>query len=162
MSENKKGILLRKVQLYWASIREPKKNDEGKSKYIADVCNLDKKQAKALHDAGVEVKRGDKLKTPQPEKGLFITARSGLQPRVVDVHNQKLDGEEVPEIGNETLANVYIKPYEWEYMGKSGVSPGLNGIQILELVTYESDADVFGPEPEYATASVEETDDVPF
>lgn len=162
MSENKKGILLKKVQLYWASIREPKKNDDGKAKYLADVCNLTKDQARALHDAGVEVKQGEKLNTPQPEKGLFITARSGLQPRVVDGDNRKLDGEEVPEIGNETLANVYIKPYEWEYMGKSGVSPGLNGIQILKLVTYESDADVFGPEPEFAQSSVEETDDVPF
>lgn len=160
MSDKQQGILLKEVQLYWASLKEPKV-EEGRAKYVADITNLTREQAMQLHEAGVEVRKGEDLKTPQPDKGLFVTARSGIQPRIVNALNQKLDGDAVPEVGNGTLANVFIRPYEWDYKGKSGVSAGLNGVQILKLVQYETEADVFSEEPAFASAA-NEADDVPF
>lgn len=160
--EKPKSILLREVKLYWASVKEPKL-EEGKAKYLADICCLSKEQATELHNAGLSIRKGAELSTPQPEKGLFVTGKSGIQPKVKNASNQTLAGDAIPDIGNGTLANVIIKPYPWTYKGKSGMGAGLNGIQVLDLVEYSKDDDLFTEEPDYVKPGVETVeDDVPF
>lgn len=160
--EKPKSILLREVKLYWASIKEPK-NIDGKLKYLADITNLTKEQATELHNAGLKIRKGEELETPQPEKGLFITSKSGIQPKVKNASNQTLAGDAIPDIGNGTVANVIVKPYPWTYQGKSGMGAGLNGIQVLDLVEFSKDDDLFTEEPDYVKPGVETVeDDVPF
>ena len=160
--EKPKSILLREVKLYWASIKEPK-NIDGKLKYLADITNLTKEQATELHNAGLKIRKGEELETPQPEKGLFITGKSGIQPRVKNASNQTLAGDAIPDIGNGTVANVIVKPYPWTYQGKSGMGAGLNGIQVLDLVEFSKDDDLSTEEPDYVKPGVETVeDDVPF
>lgn len=163
-NEESKGIVLREVKLYWAKIREPRV-EKDKTKYTVEVCCLTREQATALHNAGVTVRKGAELKNPQPEKELFITATSTFQPRVVDASNRKLEGDEIPLMGNGTLANVLIGPYNWVYDGNTGTSAGVNAIQILDLVEYNDFDDVFEAEPKFQKASAETIgaeDDVPF
>jgi hypothetical protein len=39
---------------------------------------------------------------------------------------------------------VIIKPYEWNFKGKSGIGCGLQAIQIDKLKEYSGAADMFG------------------
>ncbi len=143
---------MKRVKLMWTSLREPREEQGSRPTFQTDCCGLEKDQIKALTEAGIEVRDGNALKTPQPEKGHFVTARSGLRPKVVDADKRVYGPEEIPEVGNGTLANVYIKPYSWNYSGRSGISGGLRAVQILELKEFGGDSDVFDKEPEFSTA----------
>lgn len=159
MAENKyENILLNEVKLYWTWLQEPRQMDDGKHKFVAEIGNLTSEQANALHEVGISVRDGKEQKTPQPEKGLFIGSKSVKQPKVVDASAKRLDGEDIPKIGNGTLANVMIRPYEWgPISGRSGVSAGLNGVQILELVelTESESGEMFTPVDKYKAPEVE-------
>ena len=143
MAKNKEdksgGILLSEVKLMWASLKEPRQDDDSPPKFQADCCKLTDEQAEELSAAGIEVRDGNLLKTPQPEKGFFITAKSGLRPRVVDAMKVAYDPDDIPLIGNGTLADVFVRPYDWKYKARSGTSAGLQAVQILELVDYNTD-----------------------
>ena len=152
MAKNKEdksgGILLSGVKLMWASLREPRQDDDSPPKFQTDCCQLTDEHVEALGDAGVEVRDGNLLKTPQPEKGFFITAKSGLRPRVVAPMKAAYDPENIPLVGNGTLANVFVRPFDWKYKQRSGTSAGLQAVQILKLVEY--DTDPFEIEEKYA------------
>lgn len=168
MAERLPGILLKDVELQWAYLREPR-IEEDKAKYSADLCNLSKKQANELHKAGLEIRNGDELDKPKPEKGLFITARTGIQPKIVDRDLVRLDGDEVPLVGNGSKANVFVRPWAWpekyQTSGRSGMSAGLEQVQLLKVVPYENkEEDVFEVEEKYkdADADAEVRVDAPF
>ena len=152
MAKNKEdksgGILLSEVKLMWASLKEPRQDDDSPPKFQTDCCKLTDEQVEELSAAGIEVRDGNLLKTPQPEKGFFITAKSGLRPRVVDSKKAAYDPENIPMVGNGTLANVFVRPFDWKYKTRSGTSAGLQAVQILELVEY--DTDPFVVEDKYA------------
>ena len=166
MAERLPGILLKDVELQWAYLREPK-IEEDKAKYSADLCNLSKKQANELHKAGLEIRNGDELDKPKPEKGLFITAKTGIQPKIVDRDLVRLDGDEVPLVGNGSKANVFLRPWAWpekyQTSGRSGMSAGLEQVQLLKVVPYENkEEDVFEVEDKYKGEDAEVRVDAPF
>jgi hypothetical protein len=121
---------------YWASITIPNTTFDQDGVYTIDVCNLDEENANIASQDGLEVKnKGD-------ERGDFITAKmkvkrkdGGLNtpPKVVD---SKLNPIVDVLVGNGSQVNVSYRPFEWSFGNKSGVSAGLNSIQVLDLIEY--------------------------
>ena len=129
----------------WASVFEPN-NLSGK--YQVDICQLDKTAIKDLKSVGIDVKKGEGDKAG---KGAYITAKSSkYAPKVWDRKKNEMHGHEL--IGNGSEIKASIKPYEWSFKGKSGISPGLNSLMVLSLVPYDNDDEL----------EVEDDDEVPF
>ena len=126
------------AEVQWAFFT---KKNEMSGKYQVDLTNLSENAVKALTDAGLEPRnREDK-----PEKGWFITAKSNYEIKPVDK-----SGNEITDIvGNGSKAVALIKPYEWSWKNKKGVSPSLVKIIITDLQVYNADQ------------AVEEEDDIP-
>ena len=134
----KEIIMIVRGTAQWASVFEPN-NLSGK--YQVDIC-------KNLKAVGIDVKKGEGDKA---DKGDFITAKSGkYKPNVMDRKKNKWD--EDTAIGNGSEIKASIKPYEWTFKGKSGVSPGLNSLMVLSLVAYDEDDEL----------EAEDDDDIPF
>ena len=126
------------AEVQWAFFN---KKNEMSGKYQVDLTNLSENAVKALTDAGLEPRnREDK-----PEKGWFITAKSNYEIKPVD----KAGNEITDAVGNGSKAVALIKPYEWSWKNKKGVSPSLVKIIITDLHVYSADQDV------------EEEDDIP-
>jgi hypothetical protein len=126
------------AEVQWAFFN---KKNEMSGKYQVDLTNLSENAVKALTDAGLEPRnREDK-----PEKGWFITAKSNYEIKPVD----KAGNEITDAVGNGSKAVALIKPYEWSWKNKKGVSPSLVKIIITDLQVYSADQDV------------EEEDDIP-
>jgi hypothetical protein len=126
------------AEVQWAFFT---KKNEMSGKYQVDLTNLSENAVKALTDAGLEPRnREDK-----PEKGWFITAKSNYEIKPVD----KAGNEITDAVGNGSKAVALIKPYEWSWKNKKGVSPSLVKIIITDLQVYSADQDV------------EEEDDIP-
>lgn len=141
----KEIIMIVRGTAQWASVFEPN-NLSGK--YQVDICQLDKMTIKNLKAVGIDVKKGEGDKA---DKGDFITAKSGkYKPNVMDRKKNKWD--EDTAIGNGSEIKASIKPYEWTFKGKSGVSPGLNSLMVLSLVAYDEDDEL----------EAEDDDDIPF
>jgi hypothetical protein len=126
------------AEVQWAFFN---KKNEMSGKYQVDLTNLSENAVKALTDAGLEPRnREDK-----PEKGWFITAKSNYEIKPVD----KAGNEITDAVGNGSKAVALIKPYEWSWKNKKGVSPSLVKIIITDLQVYSADQ------------AVEEEDDIP-
>jgi hypothetical protein len=126
------------AEVQWAFFN---KKSEMSGKYQVDLTNLSTGAVEALEAAGLEPrKREDK-----PEKGWFITAKSNYEIKPVDK-----DGNEITDlVANGSRAIALIKPYEWSWKNKKGVSPSLVKIIITDLKVYNADQ------------QVEEEDDIP-
>lgn len=116
----------------WASVFEP--NDLS-GKYQVDICKLDSKTVKELESVGINVRKGEGEKS---DKGSYITAKAGkYPPKVWDRKKNPMDGTQL--IGNGSEIKASIRPYEWNFKGKAGVSAGLNSLMVLSLVAYGGD-----------------------
>lgn len=126
------------AEVQWAFFN---KKNEMSGKFQVDLTNLSDNAVQALKDAGLEPRsRSDK-----PEKGWFITAKSNYEIKPVDKN-----GNEITDIvGNGSKAVALIKPYEWSWKNKKGVSPSLVKIIINDLKVYN------------AEETAEEEDDIP-
>ena len=124
---------------------------------------VDDNNRKAFEADGVDIKnKGD-------ERGDFVHIRQKVSRRDGTQNDAPvvLDGQKKPFkelVGNGSIANVQYTPFEWSMNGKSGVSPILKRVQIVEHVPYAGgnaeDFDVIGT----ASAPIQETvsDEVPF
>ena len=121
---------------YWASITVPNTTFDTDGVYTIDVCDLDEENINIASQDGLEVKnKGD-------ERNDFITAKMKVKrkdggmntpPKVVD---SKLNPIVDVLVGNGSKVNVSYRPFEWSFANKSGVSAGLNSIQVLNLIEY--------------------------
>jgi hypothetical protein len=101
-------------------------------KYQVDICNIDAKTVKQLEAVGIDVKTGEGDKA---DKGRFIIAKSAkYPPKVVDRSGDVMD--ETVLIGNGSGIKASIRPYEWNFKGKAGVSAGLNSLMVTSLIEY--------------------------
>ena len=163
MSEHQ-NIRLDGVELQWAKLHE---SSEMSNKYTVNVIKLTDAQVKELKAAGLSVKHGKDKQTPDPEVGNYIAPSAQNPVMVVDSMKKSIEGEELAKVGNGTIANVIIRPYDWTFKNKKGVGCGLQGIQIVQLKEYHGAADMFEAQeggyvrPELAKATVTE-DDVAF
>ena len=153
MSETKQLVI--EGVLEWAHLAKP---NEMSKKYQVDVCRLDKDTVKALKAAGLDVQDGEKK--GKEGKGFYVTPKATLPITIVDAMKNSLDCAD--SIGNGTKAKVAIRPFDYNYKGKTGVGAGLQAIQILDLVEYSQSA-MFDEEDGYTgskpvTAGGAETD----
>jgi hypothetical protein len=100
-------------------------------KFQCDLANLSDNAVKALEAIGLAPrKREDK-----PEKGWFLTVKSNYAIQPYDK-----SGNEIKDtVGNGSKAVALIKPYEWKWKNKNGVSASLAKIVITDLVKYSAD-----------------------
>jgi len=126
------------AEVQWAFFN---KKSEMSGKYQVDLTNLSQGAVKALQDAGLEPRQRE----DKPEKGWFITAKSNYEIKPIDN-----SGAEITDpVGNGSRAIALIKPYEWSWKNKKGVSPSLVKIIITDLKVYNPDS------------VVEEEDEIP-
>jgi hypothetical protein len=147
-------------KVYWASIQAP--NTTYEPEWGLDML-VDDNNRKAFEADGVDIKnKGD-------ERGDFVHIRQKVSRRDGTQNDAPvvMDGQKKPFkelVGNGSIANVQYTPFEWSMNGKSGVSPILKRVQIVEHVAYAGgnaeDFDIIGTE----SAPIQETvsDEVPF
>ena len=164
MSEQHQNIRLDGVELQWAKLNEP---SDLSNKYTVNVIKLTDAQVKELKSAGLTVKHGKDKEKPDPEIGNYIAPSAQNPVTVVDSMKKSIEGDELGKIGNGTIANVIVRPYDWTFKNKKGVGCGLQGLQITELKEYRGATDMFEAQkggyvqPELEKAAVAE-DDVAF
>ncbi len=118
------------AEVQWAFFDKP---NEMSGKFQCDLTNLSDSAVKALESMGLSPrKREDK-----PEKGWFLTVKSNYAIQPYDN-----GGNEIKDIvGNGSKAIALIKPYEWTWKNKKGVSASLAKIVITDLVKYDANAE---------------------
>ena len=105
--------------------------NEMSGKYQVDLTNLSSGAVEALQSAGLEPRQRE----DKPEKGWFLTVKSNYAIQPYDK-----DGNEIKDaVGNGSKAVALIKPYEWKWKNKEGVSASLAKIVITDLVKYSAD-----------------------
>lgn len=140
-------IVLKNCELRWAFLKTP--NDLS-GKHQVDLVNLSKENSRILKDAGIEVRDG-----AAKDAGDYITAKSNIPVRCVDATKNPMS-EEI-KIGNGTVGNVLINPYDWKFKGKEGVGAGLQAIQVVDLIEYKGGAaDAFDEVDGYTATNVAE------
>lgn len=118
------------ADIYWAFLSEP---NQMSGKYQVDLCNLSKEAVETLTGLGINVKRNEN----KPEQGYFITAKSAKYP----IFAVDKDGKAIPDsvkVANGSKAVALVKPYQYNFKGKQGVSAGVSKLIIKTLVEYES------------------------
>ena len=117
---------------YWASVLTP--NTQYEPVYTVNLV-VDQDTAKKFAAKGVPIK--------EMEEGPAIIikrkvnkAKGGtrLAPTLVDRRAIPLNAM----VGNGSKVKVQYEPFDWEYAGKTGTSLDFVGMQVLELVEYNS------------------------
>ncbi len=112
---------------FWFSFLE---KNEMSEKYQVDISQLAEAQVDRLESMGVNVKnKGD-------DRGYFVTAKSSkFAPRVEDG-----DGFAMTDpVGNGSACTFVVKPYDYNFRGKSGIGLGLSKARVDDLVVYEKE-----------------------
>ena len=126
-----------KGKAYWASVQQP--NTTYEPEWGIDIM-VDANNRAAFEADGITIKNKD------DERGDFVhirqkvARRDGSQndaPSVVDAQKTPFTGL----IGNGSVVNVMYTPFAWEMNGKSGVSPLLKKVQVVDLVEYKAGED---------------------
>lgn len=110
----------------WAKVFEP---SDLSGKYEVDITHISDADAAKLSAAGIEVKADE-------DSGNWVKAKadSSYKPKIVTKANK--DWPDSTLIGNGSLCYFLVNPFEWTFKGKTGMSLGLNGVQVLEHVAY--------------------------
>jgi len=145
-------------KVYWASIQQP--NTTYEPEWGLDLI-VDDNNRKAIEADGLTIKnKGD-------ERGDFVHIRQKTTRRDGSANEapEVMDGQKQPFdqlVGNGSVCNVMYTPFHWDMNGKSGVSPLLKAVQVVNLVPYAGGED-FDVIPT-ATAPIQEmvSDEVPF
>jgi hypothetical protein len=113
-----------KCDIMWAQLA--KVNDMS-GKFQVNLCNLSDAAAKALEELGISTLNKEGM-------GNYITCKSNTPMKAFDT-----EGDEISQlIGNGSKAKAVVKPYEWAYKNKKGISPSLVKLVITDLVEYAS------------------------
>lgn len=150
-------------KVYWASVQQP--NTTYEPEWGLDLLVDDNNRA-AIQADGLAIKnKGD-------ERGDFVHIRQKVSRRDGTANDAPvvMDGQKNPFkdlIGNGSTVNVMYTPFSWEMNGKSGVTPLLKKVQVVDLVPYkgaavEEDFDVLPTATNAMTEEAPLNDDVPF
>lgn len=117
-----------KATMMWSNLHHV---NEMSGKYQVDLSNLSAKAIEELAKDGITASESHKA---GDERGVYITCKS-----TYPILAYYEDGSEVPsniQIGNGSLAVATIKPYEWNFKGKTGVSPTIVRLTVTKLIEY--------------------------
>lgn len=128
MSNLEKPIKL-EATIMWAFLNT---KSEMSGKYQVDLCNLSNEAVSALEQAGI----GPRQRPDKPEKGWFTTCKSTFEIEPFDKNGDRI----TEAVGNGSKATVLVKPYNWKWKGKSGLSPTIVKLTITDLVKYNADS----------------------
>lgn len=120
-----------KATMMWSNLHHV---NEMSGKYQVDLSNLSDKAIEELAKDGITASESKKA---GDERGVYITCKS-----TYPILAYYEDGSEVPsniQIGNGSLAVATIKPYEWNFKGKTGVSPTIVRLTVTKLIEYGND-----------------------
>ena len=116
-------------ELHWPFLNKP--NDMS-GKYQVDIGKLSSKAVDALSAMSIQVNnKGD-------ARGNYVTVKSNNP--IIPAFSG-IDAVDSSLIGNGTKANAAIKPYGWDFKGKTGISPSLAKLLITEVAVYDKDGD---------------------
>lgn len=113
-----------KAEIMWAFLT---KQNPMAEKFTVDLCNLDDNAVKALESQGIRVAQKE-------GKGRYITCKSTREIIATDANGKTVSDV----VGNGSKAEVLVRPYEWDFKGKKGVSPSLSSLKITDLVVYNA------------------------
>ena len=139
-------MVLNEVEVMWACVHEV---NEMSGKYQVDAINLNKEQVKALESEGIEVQTCDR---EEGNRGKFVTLKSTRPIKVVDMNKTII----TELIGNGSICNIAWNPFDWKFKKKTGISAGLQALQVKDLVTYASGVD------EFEDGDDDNQDEIPF
>lgn len=150
---------------YWAKLFRPGKSYDGDPEWSIDVT-VDADSRRALEEAGL----GAKIKPPTNNKGRehegkeeYIQfskpthSKNGVELYPIEVVNGK--NKEFPSdvmIGNGSLVRVMLTPHPWEMNGRSGFTPRIQKVQVVDLVEVEPREEFPVDADEDSTSSSEE------
>ena len=124
--------------LFWPFLERHNPMKEGK--WTVDLGQLNKAALKTLKEMGLEgnINEDDTKKVEKegkPDRGSFISLKTGYQPKVFDKERNDVDAN---SIGNGTVANVRVTAYNYPAgpTWKAGVSGGFNAVQVTNLVEF--------------------------
>lgn len=151
-------------KVYWASIQQP--NTTYEPEWGLDLLVDDNNRA-ALEADGVPIKNKD------DERGDFVHIRQKCSRRdgTANEAPEVMDAQKRPFtnlVGNGSILNVMYTPFSWEMNGKSGVTPLLKKVQVVDLVPYkggekaDEDFDILPAAAATMTEEAPLNDDVPF
>lgn len=134
--QNLNEVVKIQATAFWFSFLE---KNEMSDKYQVDVSQLSEEQVDRLEGMGISVKnKGD-------DRGYFVTAKSSkYAPHVEDVDGFKM----TDAVGNGSKCTFIVKPYDYNFKGKTGVSLGLSKARVNDLVRYEAATTSFEDIPE--------------
>lgn len=142
-------------KLVYPDLAEPNDFNE---KYETKICDISEEDLKKLKDAGIpqninekgcplkygkgkyKNQKGEEVQDPcgGPED-IHLVARSSRQPTVMDSSKNKMKQEAIAKISTGTVARVAVKPFEWKSKTGQGISAGLEGVMVIDLVEYTGD-----------------------
>jgi hypothetical protein len=122
-----------KATMMWANLNHV---NEMSGKYQVDLCNLSDKAVEELAKDGIVASEATKS---GDERGVYITCKS-----TYPILAYYEDGSEVPSnvlVGNGSLAVASIKPYAWNFKGKTGSSATIVRLTVTKLIAYASEGE---------------------
>ena len=134
-------VEIKNAKIIWVHLEKP---SDMSDRFEVTMVNLDDKSVKALESIGLTVEDGkdkvDKEGNPKTSLGRYKTAkskpyedgRSGVV--VMDSTPSEMVGRTLGTIGPDTIANVHVQSYDYNFKGKKGIGCGLQGLQVVELV----------------------------
>lgn len=117
----------------WASIQTP--NTKFDPVYQIDLV-IEDKQVAGAKKAGLKIKKTDDGNVVRFRRPQFRSSgEENKKPVVVDGSNKQLTSL----VGNGSLVNVQFSVYEYDNQFGKGTGSDLQGVQVLELVSYTSE-----------------------
>lgn len=132
-----------KGKALWASVQAP--NTKYDPVYQIDLV-IEDAQVAGAKKAGLKVKKTDDGNVIRFRRNQFrATGEENKKPVVVDATNRPM----ADLVGNGSLVNVQFTVFEYDNKFGKGTGSDLQGVQVLELVTYGGqDGDEFEVEAE--------------
>ena len=135
-----RNVIIKDLTAKWVKIMgEAPTNQFGGKQWEMQVQTTDAAKAKEFEDAGLKVKTAeeDGVKVFSVNLKRKATKNDGnpMTPvKVVDGALQAFPTDK--RIGNGSKVNVNLWQYEYEFMGRKGVSTSLTAVQVIDLVEY--------------------------
>ena len=150
MISEKRTVIVRDVELYWAKLVKPVE-PFGTLQWELQMRTRDKAEAKKwkedfyLNTKTEEDDEGVFYKTNVKRKALKKDGDQNTAPDVLDNAKAAIDGNKV---GNGSTGNVMLFQYPYDVGGRKGVASILSKVQVTDLKEYtpstETDFDVIG------------------